>query len=237
LTDFSNRGLYRRAVTGAGYIISREQADIFVAAPVSVREAAQAALDAVYADIKSYLAAHAEFGGLIPIMDDPPAPAAVRRMIRASAMAGVGPMAAVAGAVCEAVAQAISALTDEFSLENGGDIFLRAVSPRVIAVFAGRSPLSMKTGIRLPPGSWGVCTSSGTVGPSLSFGRADAAAVVSPDPALADACATRLGNMISHAGDIAKALETISAITGVTGALGICGDALGAIGDIEVLPL
>jgi len=146
-------------------------------------------------------------------------------------------MAAVAGAVNEAVGLAIADRAEDFYLENGGDVFLRTAAPCVAAVYAGSSPLSMKTGIRLPPGSWGVCTSSGTVGPSLSFGRADAAVAVSPDPVLADACATRLGNMISKAGDIAPALEAICAISGVTGALGICGGAIGALGDIEVVPL
>lgn len=43
--------------------------------------------------------------------------------------------------------------------------------------------------------------------------------------------------MISRVEDIAPALEKIYQIEGVTGAAGICGDAVGAIGDIELVPL
>ena len=46
------------------------------------------------------------------------------------------------------------------------------------------------------PGIFSVCTSSGTVGHSLSFGRADAATVVAANGCLADAAATALGNRV-----------------------------------------
>ncbi len=237
MTEPSGRALYRRGLSGKGYSIARGEAEILVLAPLRVRSGAQRALDAVYAEIEAYLLSHPGFGGLEPVADDPHAPETVRRMIRASSIAGVGPMAAVAGAVSGYVGQAISAAAAEFTLENGGDVYLRAASPRLAAVYAGDSPLSMKIGIRLPPGDWGVCTSSGTVGPSLSFGHADAAVVVSPNPVLADACATRLGNMIGSAADIGPALERVCALQGVTGAVAVCGGDMGAMGALELLPI
>jgi len=67
-----------------------------------------------------------------------------------------------------------------------------------IAIFAGQSPLSYKVGLHLPAALMpvGVCTSSGTVGHSLSLGKADAAVVVAKSTPLADAVATRLGNEV-----------------------------------------
>ena len=91
-------------------------------------------------------------------------------------------------------------------VENGGDIFLKIDQPATVALFAGKSPLSHRVGLRIDP-AWsplGVCTSSGTVGHSLSFGRADAACVVAPGAALADAAATALGNRVQDPGAIAR---------------------------------
>ena len=42
----------------------------------------------------------------------------------------------------------------------------------------------------------GICTSSGTVGHSLSFGKADAVCVKAKSVSLADAAATAIGNMV-----------------------------------------
>ncbi len=124
-------------------------------------------------------------------------------------------------------------------MENGGDIFLKTFEPTTVAVYAGHSPLSLKIGIivdsREMPMS--VCTSSGTVGPSLSFGRADAAVVVSPDACVADACATRLGNEVKTAADVERALELIMRVPGVTGAMAVIGEVCGAAGSIRLQTL
>jgi ApbE superfamily uncharacterized protein (UPF0280 family) len=82
-----------------------------------------------------------------------------------------------------------------------------------------------------------VCTSSGTVGPSLSFGRADSATVISPSGALADASATELGNRVNEPGDIEQALDWVLSIAGVIGAVIIMGGTVGAKGEIELVPI
>jgi hypothetical protein len=83
----------------------------------------------------------------------------------------------------------------------------------------------------------GVCTSSGTVGPSLSFGRADAACILAPSAALADAAATAVGNVVRSPGDLAAGLEKAQAIPGVTGAVIIIGEKLGAWGGVELFEM
>jgi ApbE superfamily uncharacterized protein (UPF0280 family) len=123
-------------------------------------------------------------------------------------------------------------------VENGGDIWMKTGGQSIVAVYAGSSPLSMKVGIVVDAAQpISVCTSSGTVGPSLSFGTADAAVVVSRDAVLADACATRLGNEIKTADDIAAAVELICDISGIIGALAVKGEACGAAGNIELKAL
>jgi ApbE superfamily uncharacterized protein (UPF0280 family) len=84
---------------------------------------------------------------------------------------------------------------------------------------------------------WGVCTSSGTVGPSLSFGRADAVCILSPSAALADAVATALGNRVRSSADLGRGLDQAKEIAGVVGAVIIVGDKLAAWGEIELTEL
>jgi len=124
-------------------------------------------------------------------------------------------------------------------VENGGDIFLQTKTPRVAAVYAGASPLSGKVGVRISRVGrpLGVCTSSGTVGHSLSFGRAEAAIVVAESAALADAAATALGNRVQTAEDIEPALVWLRGIKGVLGGAVVVGEKLGAWGEVELVKL
>lgn len=82
-----------------------------------------------------------------------------------------------------------------------------------------------------------VCTSSGTVGHSLSHGKADAACVMSRNCALADAVATAVGNQAANPRQIQTAIEWGRHIPGVEGILIIVGNKMGAWGNIEVVPV
>ncbi len=161
------------------------------------------------------------------------------RMIEAGKKAGVGPMAAVAGAVAEFVGRNLLPLSDEVIVENGGDIFVHVKRSIVIGVHAGASPLSGKLGIRIGPTTMpvGICTSSAKVGPSTSLGKTDAATVVSYDASLADAVATGLGNRIKSADDIKSAVEWAMDVDGVLAAMAIFEDKLAVSGAIELTPV
>jgi hypothetical protein len=174
---------------------------------------------------------------LTPMSDDPFAPSIVKEMISASAQVGVGPMATVAGAIAEFLGRDISGLTDEFIIENGGDISIKTLRERTILVYAKKSPFSQKIAIRLKAKNkpYGVCTSSATVGHSLSLGKADAVCIVSDSALFADGLATRIGNSVKSKDDIAMAIETGKVFPGVVGILVIVGDNLGVWGDLEII--
>ncbi|MFZ3130208.1 MAG: UPF0280 family protein [Desulfosporosinus sp.] len=176
---------------------------------------------------------------LTPYTVLPDAPLMVQTMAEAGRLAGVGPMAAVAGAVAESVGKSISKRSRDVIVENGGDIFLRSSRIRKVGIFAGDSPLSNRVTIEIRPDETplGICTSSGKVGPSLSFGRADAVVVLSPAVALADAVATACGNLIQSTDDLARALEFASGIRGVKGVLVIKDDRLAVWGSVKLLPM
>ena len=163
----------------------------------------------------------------------------VDRMAEAGVRAGVGPMAAVAGAVAEFVSKDLLTLSEEIIIENGGDIYLATSKERTIGIYAGDSPLSLKIGvlIQTEDSPLGICTSSGTVGPSLSFGKADAICILSKSAALADAAATAVGNRVKARKDIESGLETGKTIEGVLGTLIIIGERMGVWGNIRLVQL
>lgn len=190
--------------------------------------------------LERYIAAHPQFlHALTPWREDPFAPPVVREMIAAAAPVGVGPMAAVAGALAEQVGRALMAHSPEVIVENGGDIFLHLQGPATVAIYAGNSPLSQRVGLRIGAASTpiGICTSSATVGHSHSRGRADAACVLAPSPTRADAAATALGNRVTEAQAIPAALDWAAQVPGLRGAVIIVGDKLGAWGEVELVPL
>ncbi|MBF0209382.1 MAG: UPF0280 family protein [Desulfamplus sp.] len=175
-------------------------------------------------------------------------PEIVADMVDAAKKAGVGPMAAVAGAIAQHTGVELLKYSSEVIVENGGDIFFKINSPMVFSIFAGKSPLSMKVGARIEPNKMdfikngknigmALCTSSGTVGHSISFGKADAATVISPSCSIADAAATALGNIVKKESDIEKAIEAGQKIKGVEGIIIIKGRRLGAWGNVELVKI
>lgn len=190
--------------------------------------------------IEKYIAIYPEFlKTLVPWHLDDFAPQIVGKMIDAGRKAGVGPMAAVAGAVAEFVGMDLLSHTDEVVVENGGDIFFKTNRLLTVGVYAADSPLSLKMGLRIDSRDkpLAVCTSSGTVGHSLSFGKADAVCIVSGSCPLADAAATAVGNRVKGKKDIQDAIDFGKMIEGVMGIVVIIGENAGFWGDVEVVSL
>jgi hypothetical protein len=232
---------YRRLVSDnklQSYQVTVRETDLLISSDVELK---QSALDSVHrhrAYLEAYISRHPEFlSALAPLAPDDLAPDIVRDMLNAARLTGVGPMAAVAGAVAQRVGQDLLSHTSNVIVENGGDIFLKCHNEMKIGIFAGASPLSSRLVIRIRPEETpvGVCTSSGTVGPSLSFGAADAVCVKSGSAALADAAATAIGNRVKTKKDIKKALNFGAGIKGVLGILIIVEDELGVLGEMELI--
>ncbi len=188
--------------------------------------------------LERYIEQHPEFvHRMIPLPQDRLASPIVRTMITAGQKAGVGPMAAVAGAIAEYVGRDLLAHSKDVIVENGGDIFIRTGFPLVAAIFAGKSSLSSKLGVRIdsPGRPVAVCTSSGTLGHSLSLGRADAAVVISESAALGDATATSIANKVSGRQDIEPAIEFGKKIEGVLGIVVVLDKEIGFGGEVELV--
>jgi len=190
--------------------------------------------------IETYIGVHPEFmTSLLPLCDDPCAPPIVRDMIRSAIKAGVGPMASVAGAMAQWVGEALFDLSGQVIIENGGDIFMTAKRPVTVSIFAGVSPLSGKLGLRIPERQMplGICSSSATVGHSLSRGVTDVVCLLSKSTALADAAATALGNRVMKRADLEHAAHWADQIGGILGGAVIVKDAMATWGDIELVEI
>jgi len=215
------------------------ETDLWIAADLDLTELALGSIRRHRTGIEDYIAAHPVFATTLKVWEQPVPPRSiVAAMVNAAAAVGIGPMASVAGSIAEAVARDLIGHTTRVMVENGGDLYLMGGSIRSVGLLAGPSPLSGRMALSVDPSQGvAVCTSSGTVGPSLSMGRADAATVISPSGALADAAATELGNRIRRPEDMEKALDWALSVTGVTGAVVIMGETLGAKGKVELVSL
>ena len=241
--DMYERRTYRNLVKSEDLIkfeVMVKETDLLVRAERDFSKETRESVLKYRHQLETYIATTPEFQkSLLPFRDDPFAPEIVQEMIRTSQLALVGPMAAVAGAMAEWVSKDLLKLSEEVIVENGGDIYLATSKERTIGIYAGNSPLSFKIGVVISPeeSPLGVCTSSGTVGPSLSFGKANAVCILSKSAALADAAATAVGNVVKEKKDIELGLERGKEIAGILGTLIIVEEKMGVWGNVKLTQL
>jgi len=190
--------------------------------------------------IENHIQAHPNFlTSMVPLSPVIHAPEIIRDMIHAGINAQVGPMAAIAGAIAQYTGKELMSLSKQAIVENGGDVFLKTSSDTTLAIFAGKSPLSMKVGVKIANREtpFALCTSSGTIGHSTSFGKADAVTILADSCTLADAVATALANRVKTESDIQATIDHGKKIPGVQGIIVIKKKKLGAWGEVELVGL
>lgn len=218
------------------YNVKIAESDLFIRSDRDLTNLAFQSLTNHRLSLESYIRNYPAFRtSLLPLERDDLAPLIVRRMIDQTKICGVGPLASVAGALAEFVGYDLLEQSENLIIENGGDIFIKSNYRVIVAIFAGESTLSYNIKLSIKPEETplGICTSSATVGPSLSFGKADAVCVISKSSTLADAAASAIGNRVKSKYDLQSALNFGMTIPGVKGIVIIIGEQMGAIGDIE----
>jgi ApbE superfamily uncharacterized protein (UPF0280 family) len=221
----------------AAFTVTVKETDLYIRASSNLQRKAQRLVLKYRGQLENYIEQNGDFlTSLKPLPVPMHAPHIVMEMIEAGRKANVGPMAAVAGAVAEFVGRELLELSPEIIIENGGDIFMKVLHKKVIGIYAGDSPLTGKIGLEISPRETplGICTSSGTVGHSLSFGKADAVVTIAGSAVLADAAATVICNRVQKPGDINDAIELGKGISGLKGIVIIIGKDIGVWGDIKL---
>lgn len=191
--------------------------------------------------LEAYIEKEPRFASsLVPL--DPPAaepyPPFVKSMLKASEMTGLGPMAAVAGTMAQIAAEvSVREGSSETIIENGGDIYIDCREEVILGLYPGKNSPFADLALNISPEMMplAICTSSGRMGHSLSFGDCDIFSVFSRDASLADAAATLGCNSIKTKEDIEPVLNRIMEIEGIVGALAIRDRDFGAVGTIPEL--
>ena len=233
---------YRHWIKDADLVpfgVTVKETDLYIRASSNLQGKALKSTLKYRSSIEGYIGRNPSFlTSLKPFTVEENAPRIVKGMSLAADAVSLGPMAAVAGAIAEYVGTDLLDFSPEVIVENGGEIFLKVSQKRLVGIYAGKSPLSGKIALVIDPAQTplGICTSSGMIGHSLSFGKADAVIGLAPDAALADAAATAIGNLIKGAGDIPAGIEFAQKVDGLQGVVIIKNDRMGVWGQVEIVP-
>ncbi len=231
---------YRDWVKGKDLVlfkVKQAESDLLISAESNLSKEAEESLELYRSQLRKYISKHPDFkSSLKPITVKDDTPDIIKVMAESAAKAKVGPMAAVAGVIAEFIGKDLLKFSSQVIVENGGDIFMKSKAKRNIAIFAGDSELTGKLNIEINTKDTpiGICTSSGTVGHSLSFGRTNATIVISESTALADAVATACGNLVRQEEDMQNSLSFAKDIKGVLGILIIVGEKIGICGNLKM---
>ena len=197
-----------------------KETDLFIKAERDLSVEATNSIRTFRRQIEEYVRIDPKFQtSLKPYVVNGKSPSIARKMSKASALVGVGPFASVAGAISEYTGKDLLKYTKDIIVENGGDIFIKSSKDRVIGIYSGSSSFNRRIALDIKASDTpiGICTSSGTIGHSLSFGKADAVVVLSKSTLLADAAATSIGNIIKRKADISKGIKFAQKVKGIRG--------------------
>lgn len=236
-----NRLVYRKLIRSydlCSFEVQIKESNLLVLAEKKLTKETEEALLTCRKDIEQYIYKNPLFKRTfkpLPVKSD--MPLIVRAMTEAAQKAGVGPMAAVAGAIAEFVGKELLNYCKQVIVENGGDIFMKVEKERTVGIYAGNSPLTGRIALQIEPKDTplGICCSAGTFGHSVSLGKADAVVILSSSTALADAVATATGNIVKEERDIKRGLLFLKGIPEVKGGLIIKGKQIGAWGKLNIV--
>jgi hypothetical protein len=227
-----------------GFELKHRETDLWIGVdPASfkpeMKEVALKKIELLREKLDNYIQSEPFFKkSLKPFQPTENAPEEAIEMAKAAEKAGIGPMATVAGLFARETGYEIiqNFSVEELVIENGGDIFALLKNGLVLSVFAGDSSLSERIGLEITPQTspLGICTSAGTVGPSLSYGKADAVVVVSQNVLVADAFATAFGNKVKSPDDVEKVINQAEKHPEILALLIICEDKIGIRGEFEI---
>jgi len=231
---------YRRIAKPKGLVqfsVTIKETDLWISARRNLKKEAEHLILDARNQIESYIKLYPEFlYTLLPWSEDPLAPPVVLQMIQAAKKANVGPMASVAGAIADYVGRGLLRLSSDVIVENGGDVFLNLKRDVHVGLFSGNK---YEIGVLIKKDMMpaGICSSSGKIGHSLSFGNADIVTIISHSAAISDASATSIANRIKEKKDIREIGRWASQMDGIIGAIAIFNGDISIWGDIEICPV
>lgn len=174
---------------------------------------------------------------LSPLKIKPEYPPVIKKMCQKAAVFNVGPMATVAGAVCDYLASGLDRYCNRLIIENGGDVFIKTNKDIKVGVYLKNKHFEDKIYLKIKAADTpcGLCSSSGSFGHSLSMGSSDLVVVMAKSTISADGAATSIANNIRSSKDISKTISSYKNIKDLKGILIVKDDRLGVWGNIEFI--
>ena len=167
----------------------------------------------IYMDVEKFATNHPVFKDSFEptnfAVKDLQIPRVARIMEEVTAPFGIGPMAAVAGAIADIIFERLQSLDPRMLLvEDGGEIVVKSTEPVTIGLYTGLTALGGDVGFEIDPLDMpiGIATSSATVSHAISLGEADAATIFAKNGAVADAAATFFCNNVKG-NDIPQSIQ------------------------------
>ena len=236
---------YRNTVAISGgetsFQVVVEQTDLFIVAEKDLSDQALAAVHDIRGILQAHFVLNPSFAtSLTPVAVPENIHPVIKAMAESSQACNVGPMAAVAGAVAEYVADQLLPLSANVIVENGGDIFMYSSSKRKVALLSDPDS-GARIGLSIEAADFplSICSSSGTIGHSLSLGSGDLVTVRAKDARFADAAATALANLLKSPADVPLVIEKARDLAehGLDGVFVQYDSKIGAWGDLELVSL
>jgi len=203
---------YRKQVSSKFSLeISYQESDLYISSDREINKSiADKILKKYYEEIACYIKNNPRFmSSLSPLEDDSKAPGIIKDMIECAHISGIGPFSSVAGAIAQYVGNELCSYASEVIVENGGDIFFKICQDKRVGVYLGKDfkqPL-MQLKIKKNKSAFGLASSSGCFGHSLSFGKADLVTVLAKNAIIADGFATAFTNCIQKEEDTQRVFD------------------------------
>lgn len=236
-----DRSIYRNRVKYKekyNWRIIYKYSDLLVSCDRNIIPKLERLIEGIYYLLESCIKENPSFQkSLSPLKIKSEYPPVIKKMCRKAAIFNVGPMATVAGAVCDYLASGLDRYCSRLIIENGGDVFIKSNKDIEVGVYLKNKHFENKIYLKIKAAGTpcGLCSSSGSFGHSLSMGSSDLVVVLAKSTISADGAATSIANNIRGPEDISKTISSYKNIKDITGILIVKDDKLGVWGNIEFI--
>jgi len=238
--EYADRSIYRKDISVSGkysYRINYKYTDIYITSDRDIYKDLEKPVKSFYRSLEKVILQNREFEkSLIPLKAEKDYPEIVKKMCRSAEIFEVGPMASVAGAVCDELARYISGSCGFLMIENGGDSYIKSSSSVTAGLYTGSKYFPKNLMISIDKNSMpcGLCSSSGIMGHSFSRGSCDLVTVMSDTAVTADAAATAVANSVRARSHVDEALKKYRDYEGIRGLVIIKDDRIAIWGDLQL---
>ena len=240
--SYADRDIYRNKITAEGrysFRLDYKYSSLLIICDLDIGSELEGSVRCFYADIEKVIARQPDFEkSLVPVKVMDHYPPVVKDMCRAGEIFNVGPMASIAGAVCDHLAGNIAEKCSFLMIENGGDVYIKSSSPLKVGIFTKNSYFEDRITLLIEAGQTpcGMCSSSGSFGHSLSLGKSDLVTVLCRTAILADTAATAIANTINCEEDIDTAITRFKEYSEIKGLIAIKNKRIGLWGQLQLAP-